>query len=385
MTGSDRSSVVGYYAGNEPRPERRVLITYLVSPFYVEPDSEEFHARQDIWQARNIAKTFNEIGYVVDVIPHDDPSALQDDVSRYDVLFGFGEAFDECADQMGADTSKLYYAIGTHWRWRNRREQALLDRLERRRGVVLEPERQLPETNGANLADALIVLGDHYFNGDDFIERTYIDHVGQKPTPHVRISSFDWLQCDIENKDFERARNHFLWFGGSGLVLKGLDVALEAFSSLSDRHLHVCGPVTENDAFVETYDEELFHTDNIHFHSYVNVTSDMFREITNKCGYVLNPSGSGVILPGAVITCMHRGLVPIVTTEQPVNVPEWCLVLESRRVESVANAVRRAAGLSPDRCRRMARDTCNEAKLNYTRETYHNDLRRALGTILDSQ
>lgn len=383
MTESEAKTVIDYYAGDVPRPERRALVTYLVSPFFINPDSAEFNARQDVWQARNIADTFNELGYVVDVIPHDEPSTIPTNLDQYDVLFGFGESFDECADRLGPGVQKLYYVIGTHWRWRNPRERDLLDRLQRRRGAVLEPERQLPESDGPDVADALVVLGDHYFNGDDFIEQTYIDHVGSKPSPHVRLSSFDWLKCTIDGKEFGRARKHFLWFGGSGLVLKGLDVALEAFASFTDLHLHVCGPVSDHDAFVKTYETELFRTENVHFHGYVNVTSDEFCDVTSECAFVLNPSGSGVILPGGVITCMHRGLVPIVVTEQPVVSPDWCRVLEDRRVGTVADTVRRAAELSPDRCETMARSACNEAKANYTRQAFHEDLRRALLTVLD--
>jgi len=40
-------------------------------------------------------------------------------------------------------------------------------------------------------------------------------------------------------KDFNRGRNNFLFFSGSGNVHKGLDLLLEAFSQLP-AHLYIC-------------------------------------------------------------------------------------------------------------------------------------------------
>ena len=66
-----------------------------------------------------------------------------------------------------------------------------------------------------------------------------------------------------DQKDFDRCRNSFLWFGSNALVHKGLDRVLEAFAEMPEYHLTVCGPIHEERDFLATYHRELFDTPNI--------------------------------------------------------------------------------------------------------------------------
>lgn len=378
----DRSIVEGYYEIDEQSPDGRTLLSYLTKPFSLDRKSPEFHSRQDQWQTIEIANIFNDFGYVIDAVEFDNPNPAPHKLSNYDVLFGFEPNFKRFAECMSKETTKIYYAIGAHWSWRNPAEFQRLDRLEERRGIRLSPERTLPETNAEELADAIIVTGDHYINGNEFIANTYRKAVEDIPIYHVRVSCFDFLECNIEQKDYEDARNNFMWFGGSGLVLKGLDLALEAFSQLKEQHLYVCGPVTSNEEFIEAYHEELFHTNNIHLMGYVNVTSQDFRELTQKCAYVINPSASGVAIPGALITCMHSGVVPIFTTEFEAPSVNWGIQLPDTKIDTIIKIVEKTSNVSSDKCKNMSFKACEKAQRNYTRETYSDDLSEALQSIL---
>lgn len=379
---SDHPPVTDYYVGSDQPPDSRVLLSYLTEPFRLDPDAPEFYSRQDRWQTMAIARAFNDLGYVVDVCRYDDPDGAPRPLEEYDVLFGFEPNFESFAAEMSGDVTKIYYAIGAHWQFRNPAEHRRLDRLADRRGSRIDPERTLPESEAPAMADAIIVTGDHYLGDDEFIADTYRTAIGSTPIYHVRISCFDFLDCGIEDTDFETARNNFLWFGGSGSVLKGLDLALEAFSEFDDKHLYVCGPVTDNQAFVDLYETELHETPNIHLMGYVNVTSETFAELTQNCAYVLNPSASGVAIPGALITCMHSGVIPIFTTEFEAPAVDWGVQLPDTEIETIINTVEDAAARSPADCEAMARRACTYAQSNHTRETYSSDLRTALRSTL---
>jgi len=225
-------------------------------------------------------------------------------------------------------------------------------------------------------------LGDRYFDDDRFLAESYLAHVGPKPTRNVRLSSFDFLKSSVSQTDFRTARRRFLWFGGSGLVLKGLDRALEAFAAVEDLELYVCGPVEENEAFVDEYHEELYASETVHLEGYVNVRSERFAELTRSCGWVLNPSGSGVALPGAVITCMHRGVVPIVTTEFEPPPVDWGVVLPDASVETVRETARNVATGPSEACATMARRAHEKAVENYMKATFRSDLEAALREFL---
>ena len=47
-----------------------------------------------------------------------------------------------------------------------------------------------------------------------------------------------------KNKNFNEARKHFLWFGGGGAILKGLDLVVETFASLPHLQLSIIGPAS---------------------------------------------------------------------------------------------------------------------------------------------
>ena len=141
-----------------------------------------------------------------------------------------------------------------------------------------------------------------------------------------------------EGKDFEACRRHFLWLGSHGFVHKGLDLVLEAFAAMPEYHLTVCGPTkgevekefekvlyVEKD-FEKTFYKELYQTSNIRTVGWVDVASPEFMQIANDCIGLINPScseGEG----GAVVGCMHAGLIPIVSYESGVDIDAFGFLL----------------------------------------------------------
>ena len=110
----------------------------------------------------------------------------------------------------------------------------------------------------------------------------------------------------------------FLYFGGNGLICKGLDIVLEAFDGMSDLELHVCGPDTEED-FWGYYQPLLNRNPQIKYHGFVKVGSDKFYNIMNKVTFnVFTSAAEG--LATSVLTTMRMGVIPVINYESGVPI-----------------------------------------------------------------
>ena len=189
----------------------------------------------------------------------------------------------------------------------------------------------------------------------------------------------DWIWP--EKKDFEACRKRYLWFGSGGLVRKGLDLALEAFAGMPDHHLTICGPIKEEKDFEIAYYKELYETPNITTIGWVDVSKPEFLEITNRCIGVVFPSaaeGGG----GSVITCMHAGLIPIVSYEASVDVDdEYGLVLKNCSIEEIQNSIRKISRLSEEKLKSMARKSWQFVRVNHTQQRFSEEYRKAIEKI----
>src|SRR5258708_20648663 len=128
------------------------------------------------------------------------------------------------------------------------------------------------------------------------------------PVPIIPCGCYGWP----EGKDCDSCRNRFLWFGSGGVVRKGLDLVLEAFAEMPDYHLTVCGPVHADEDFEQAYHEELYDTPNIETIGWIDIDGPKFRDICmNSVAMIYPSSAEGQC--GGVITCMHAGLIPVIS------------------------------------------------------------------------
>ena len=67
------------------------------------------------------------------------------------------------------------------------------------------------------------------------------------------------------------------------MVHKGLDLVLEAFAGMPEYHLTVCGPVASEKDFERGYNQELYHTPNIHTFGWIDVDSPKFINLAAQC------------------------------------------------------------------------------------------------------
>ncbi|MDE2173232.1 MAG: glycosyltransferase family 4 protein [Patescibacteria group bacterium] len=337
-----------------------VLLSYITEPFTKAPWEEFSNRHTNYWECYEMACIFAERGYAVDVISWNNRTFVPK--KNYRVCVDNQNNLERLARFLPKDCKKVMHITTSEQGFQNSAELKRLEALKEQRGVVLQPHRQLPPTKNPEIADYLEGFGNRT------VHATYARF--NKPIFPIPISAVKLFNFP-EHKDFKVARKNFLWFGGGGAVLKGLDLVLEAFSKNPDLTLHVCGPVAAEKDFAQAYTKELYETPNIHYHGRVDVDSDLFAELADTCGALMYPAFSEGT-SGAVVQAMHAGVVPILTREAGISEDAECILMENPTVDSVDEAARSFAALPPEIIRDKARAIRSYVREHYTRELFSN-------------
>jgi glycosyltransferase involved in cell wall biosynthesis len=347
-----------------------ILFSYIIDGFFLKPGQPVPNTHTNIWESIAIAKIFLDLGFSVDVISYLNKTFIpqkpyyaildvRDNLERLACLLG-----EKCLKIMHLDTKNLLF--------QNLAEaQRLLD-LQNRKGVTLKPRRFQTPNQSLELAHCGISTG------DSFTIETF-QYAG-KPIYSVPIPASVQMPWPQE-KNFSACRNHFLWFGSGGMVLKGLDLVLDAFAEMPECHLTICGPVQDEKDFVKLYHKELFETSNIHTVGWVDVHGQEFQEIVNCCAATILAScteGASV----SSINCMHAALIPILSKESGVDTKGFGYVLKSSSIEEIKDCVRRVAQLPNHELIERSRKAWEYANENHTPEKFKVAYRKVIEEII---
>lgn len=350
------SGIAASREANSPS-KGRVLLSYVPDPFLVSDESQIAINHTHHWESYQIAQSFLAHGFGVDIIHYSDDQFVP--TRDYDVLVSARTNLERLAGHLKPSCLKIAHLDTAHFLTNNTASYGRLLDTRSRRKVAL-PVRRIIEVNWAiEAADLGCVLG------NDYTAETYA-YAG-KPIYRIPISTtaeFDW----DEDKDFDQCRSGFLWFGSAGFVHKGLDLVLETFNALPDHQLAVCGPLQKEKPFCENYKSELSAT-NISAIGWVDVDGQHFQQTLSTSLGVVYPScaeGGG----GSVITCMHAGLIPIVTREASVDVGDFGIMLESASVKCITDGVRTLSSMPTDELRARSRAAWEYAKKHHTRSAF---------------
>ena len=341
----------------------RVLISYIPDDVRkdeadVSPDHTHF------WECRQMARTYAESGFDVDVVMFDDTSVRPD--KDYDILVSARTDLERLSRLVPKHCLKIAHLDTAHFLTHNANALARLADIRERKGVALRSNRMLEDNWAIEFADFGCVLGNRFTAGS-------YAYAG-KPIYRIPLSSvqrFDW----DDDKDFDRCRNTFIWFGSGGFAHKGLDLVIDAFAELPDQRLLICGPVDIEKRFVAAYREQMYDSDNIETIGWVDITTDRFRDITRGAVATIYPScseGGG----GSVITCMHAGLIPVVTEEASVDIGDSGIELQEASVESVRAAILRICETDAAELEHRAKAAWELARARHTRENFAKEYRR---------
>lgn len=352
-------------------PIGNVLISYILTPFLLKSGESMPLSHTHFWECLQIAKTFLDMGYCVDVIRFDNDVFIPQ--KKYAFFIETRWNLQRSAPHLDEDCIKIFHADSAHLLFHNAAEANRLMDLQRRRGVSLIPRRFEMPNQAIEHADCSIILGNEFTMG------TY--KYANKPLYRVPISTpvlYPWF----EDKDFDACRRNFLWFGSGGLVHKGLDLLLDVFAQMPDYHLTICGPVNKEPDFEAAFEQELYHTPNIHTIGWVDISSKEFLKILNSCVAIIYPScseGGG----GCVITCMHAGLIPIVSYEASVDVNNDCgIVLKNCSLDEIKNTIRTLSDFPSQRLKEMAKNSRDFVRQNHTQENFARVYQKTIHQII---
>lgn len=347
-----------------------VLLSYINDAFFLKPGEPVPNVHTNRWASLQMAKTFLDLGYCVDVISWQNSRFLPR--KHYSILVDVRHNLERLAPFLNDDCIKIMHIDTAHILFHNAAEAARLLALQQRKGVTLPPRRFEVPNLGIEHADCGTTSGSKFtIDTFKYANKT----IYRLPVPAA-------VECPWpDGKDWEACRRRFLWFGSSGFVHKGLDQVLDAFVGMPEYHLTVCGPIHRERDFVHAYFRELYETPNIETVGWVEAGGPRFMEITRRCVGLVYTSCSEGGGAGA-ITCLHAGLIPIVSYEASVDVHDFGYVLKACTTEEIQNVVRTVASLPEGELRQMSRRAWEFARANHTRAKFAQEYRRVISEIV---
>lgn len=340
------------------------------------------------WETRQIVRTFLDLGYRVDVVHWTNDAFVPR--KPYDVALDVRRLLPLWDPHLPRECVRIFHGETSHAAFNDRAAARRHRELEERRGADLPFRKAIGGAPSFDLADAATILGDETTVG------TYRDVRDDLPIVPVTISApttYERFGRDFGDGQ-ESCRRRYLWLGSEGLVHKGLDLVLEAFAAMPDFHLTVCGPISRERAFERVYWKELFETPNIDTAGWIDVTSEEFERLASRTLGLVYPSAAEGQC-GSVVTCLHAGLVPVVSDRTGVPIDESFGVVvpepleapgteaAENRVESIRRAVRELSERGGQELQSMSDAARRYARENHTKETFARVYREAIEEILE--
>lgn len=352
-------------------PRGRVLIAYILEPFLLGPGAPVPSAHTHYRESLLMAQAWQDLGYAVDVIDYRNHEFVPS--KHYDFFVSARTYLETIAKRLPENCVKIAHLDTSHYAFNNHASYERLLALQQRRRMVLPGSLRLIEHNRAiEVADYGVVLGNS----------NTVDTYRYAGKPLLAMPALALVShLPGERKDFDTARNHFLWFGSGSLVHKGLDLVLEAVSDMPEVQLTVCGPIDSEAPFKEEYRKELSQADNITVVGWVDIEGEAFREILDQCAAVVYPScAEGQAT--SVLNCMHAGVIPIVTPETGISVDDFGLTLSHPSVDSIRHAMRSIVMLPGYELRERSNRTSQYTVEHHSQEAYLREYRNVIETIL---
>ena len=315
------------------------LLSFITVPFTFMPGKSWTDPHPNYFDCTVMANLYLERGYDVDIIDwHNDTFIPK---KKYAVCVDLRENLERLSPLLGPECKKVMHTLSSHPKFQNEAEQKRIDALEKRRGIRFSMKRPEKFCENAKFADFIECCGNKSVIGTygDLAEKIF-----RLPLPTAELYDFP------KNKDFKVARNHFLWFGGGGAILKGLDLAIEAFAKMPEYKITLAGPAPYEKEFEKAYEKEL-RLPNVKryprpvIHVGGNMVGDKkLEDVIKECGAIIFPSaseGGGA----SVIQAMQAGVIPFVTSSSGIS-EEASNIIEPS-IESITAAVRKVASTDP--------------------------------------
>ena len=357
--------------------QRRALIYYKTDPLVFKYLAKDY-THTNYWEITEMVRIFNKLGYIVDIIDRTANFQKLNLQDKYDIYLGIGAGdsgqFYSDIASLVPNAIKILYAMGPEPVLSNELIKKRYDYFSGRHpGLNLEMRRLITKVDIERAIKYTDVI---FINGNDFSKNSY-QKFG-KEIYRVFSSSHPDLFMN-PNEPQTRKQNKFLYFGGNGNIVKGLDLVIEVFADLPDLELYIGAPDYEEE-FNEIYSPILKKASNIHHFGFVKVGSPLFNNITSECGYVILPSCSEGCAT-SVTTCMRRGLIPVVTYEDGIDIGAYGHLINSVEIDSLRKQIIEISQESKEQFIRRGLETYIESE-KYTQENFSKTFEESITGVL---
>jgi glycosyltransferase involved in cell wall biosynthesis len=352
-----------------PNKKGEALMSYITLPF-LNTSERTLNAHTNRWESMEMVRALVERGYAVDLIDIHDSAFIPK--KKYDIFIDNHYQMERLLPHLPPSCVKVFHITTSDWKFQNEAEQRRFDALYERRGVRLRPDRPLQPNRALELCDIASMLG------NDVTASTYA--YGNKEIIQIPLSTTHTYPSP-EQKNFERVKNNFVWFGGAGAIHKGLDLVVEAFAKMPEFNLTICGKLDGETDFKEIYKKELT-LPNIHLAGFMDPGSPEFKNLADNSIALIYPScAEGQA--GSVILCMHAGLIPIISRESGVETQDFGVILKENTIEQIMQEVRILALLPAETLRTRATATWHYANTHHTREAFAKAYRAFIDVLIE--
>jgi hypothetical protein len=348
--------------------QKRAILCYLTISFFNNWDSTVI-GRTQPFEIMKILKIISGFGYSVDVIGYNDVKAL--DILRnrkYDLIFGFGEAFFQITNLYPQATSILYMTENTP-EFSYKQEKDRIDYFYKRHGRKIRLSRSGKFYKNYHLEKRyshVITMGE-----TEFLKKAYCNPMFIFPTG-LRNASYTFTE-----KDHKQSRRNYLWLGSTGAVHKGLDILLDIFYRRDDIILHICGLQKEEKMILRLQKRE-----NIIEYGHVNINSETYLDLVNKCSYIILPSCSEGFST-SVTTGMLHGLIPVVIRNTGFNrAGDHAIFLEDFKLEYIDSKLHELSNSDPQELSKLSKKVFEFAQENFCIEAFADSFKAIMTNII---
>jgi len=339
-----------YYVSKYKGSKKWVFISYIPDVFYKLNNEDYMRGHQSRWEMVEMVRVFNNLGYNVYVSSCSNPKLPS---KEFDLVFGVEPGF-VYACKKYPNAKKVYYATGAFHGHQNSMIEKRTNEFNRIHNCSLPYARLVKVYNQLDICDEILQIGSQYTID------TYPEQYKKKISIIHQSNSLSGIgKIDICYSE----ENEYIWIGGGGEILKGLDLVIDYFIQHSSKILHVIGFI--EDDFKKQYRGHVGK--NVLFHGFMNLASNEFKSIARRCNYIVYPSCTEAGCPGAVINAMFYGLIPIVSKwAAPDEIDKLGYMLNDLSVESINRAIIESSSL--DQKAVLYKKQCCH---NYIKETFN--------------
>ena len=152
---------------------------------------------------------------------------------------------------------------------------------------------------------------------------------------------------------------------------------MDVFYKRNDIILHICGLDKKEKRILNIQQRE-----NIIEHGHVNVNSDAWLELVQRCTFIILPSCSEGFST-SVTTGMLHGLIPVVNKDTGFNrAGDHIIFLEEYKVEYVAKRINELSGSDPQELSKLSKKIFDFAQENFSIEAFENNFNKIMTDII---